>query len=416
MPLAAPIGAALTDHSAHPYSLEVGSLDVLKDPTNTGMGVSLDSITVREVGPGGVSSMEFTIDDPRGAVSINGPYPVTFRANDGASPETIYFRGWIDSTDNSPAFGGQGRTITVRCSGIEQLLDWAIVPTSFSMGFATLFSKYVGILAQQFQPQLQRVGTGAGTDMVLAPWTRAGNWTWPIGNLVRPTEPAWALNYFSTWTGTGTTLRNSILDLAAHCVFFDSVAATSDFQGLKVLVTVDFWYGLRVWEDDVALQPDDYTTLTIVDNYASTKVAESLNWSTDFAAVSRSAYVIGSGGTDYGVISDGTGIQGRQIFVSDTTIGSSLNAQGRARGALAEDSAYIRGDFILGPWSPTTTVHAGSLISMTDAATGLASTYRIMEIEKSFRGDGQQTWKVTFGGLSQPTVTRYTRRVTRTLN
>lgn len=413
MPVAAAIAAALTDHSAHPYSLEVGSLDVLKEPNAPGWGVSVDTIEVTEAGPGAVSSMTFVIDDPEQSITISGPLGVLFKANDGASPETIYFRGWVDGVDVVPAFGGQGRLITVRCSGIEQLLDWFIVPTSFSMGFATLLTKYVGILAQTFAPLLQRTGTDAGTAMVLAPWTRNGSFNYPMGNLVRPAEPAWALNFFSTWTGSGTTLRNSILDLAAHCSYFDSVTAASDHQGVGILLTVDWWYGLRLWEDNPALQPDDYTTLTVTDTYAGTNVAANLRYAQDFAGVNRSAYVIGSGGTDYGVTSDGSGIVGRMLFINDSLVTSDAVARARALGSMDEDSATYRGDFLLENFTPPTTVHAGSLISITDAATSLSATHRITEIHKTFLPNGLQNWNVTFGGLPRPRVSRLMRRYTR---
>lgn len=413
MPGTAIKAAALTDHSAHPYSLEVGSLDVIKDPGNTGMGVSLNSISVREVGPGGVSSMEFVIDDPLGAISITQPLPVFFKANDGASPETVYFRGWIDSTDNEPAFGGQGRQLTVRCSGVEQLLDWAVVPSTFQFTSATTFPRDVSILATTFQPLLQRMSE---VSVLSAPWTQAGSFNNPTGNLVRAVEPIYALTNFSTWTSPGSTLRNAILDLAAHCSWFNSVSAATDFSGLKILLTVDFSYGLRMWEDDPSLQPDDYTTLVVTDNYASTTNAASLNVSTDFAAITRSAYVVGSASTDYGVTSDGSGIPGRQIFINDSSITTPSSAAARARSAMAEDSASMRGDFILGPFAPATTIHAGSLLTLVDAATGVIQTQRIMQIDKTFRGDGQQTWHVTFGGLVQPALSRFTRRLTRAYN
>jgi hypothetical protein len=65
MPLAAVIATQLTDHSAHPDSLLVGGVDVILTPGTGGnrLGVPIESIDVREQGPGGVSSMEFIVDD-----------------------------------------------------------------------------------------------------------------------------------------------------------------------------------------------------------------------------------------------------------------------------------------------------------------------------------------------------------------
>ena len=417
MPQAAIIGAALTDASAHPYNLEVGGVDLIKVPGGTGLGVDLESIVVNEIGPGGVSSMSFVINDPQGAVSISSPLLVTFKANDGAVPETIYFRGWVSGVDVEPAFGGQGKLITVRCDGIEQLLDWYIVPPSFQMPFLSIYPRMVGVMASLFAPALRGTGTDTGANMLLAPWTRAGSFSYPIGNFQRPTEPS--LSQFTSspnWTSPGTTLRNAILGFAALNSFYDSVTVLTDYRGLKVLCTVDWWYGLRLWEDDPALQPDDYTTLTVTDTYASSSVAASLRYAQDWAGVTRSAYVIGSSGTDYGVTTDGSGVLGRMILVNDTSVTSSSIAQSRGLSTIGEDSPSYRGDFQLGPFSPATTVHAGGLITITDATTGLNATHRIMEIEKTFLGNGQQTWRVTFGGLPRPRVSRLMRRFTRVLN
>src|SRR6186997_225679 len=108
MPNAAVIAAALTDHSAHPWGLFVGSSDVI------GM-TSLETIRLTEEGPGGVSSMEFTIDDPGKAVSIVDGAEVSFWDLTG---NVVYFRGTVASWTARPEFGGQGRTITVECDGI----------------------------------------------------------------------------------------------------------------------------------------------------------------------------------------------------------------------------------------------------------------------------------------------------------
>lgn len=417
MPQAAIIGAALNDASAHPYNLEVGGLDLIKAPGGSGLGVPLESIVVNENGPGNISSMSFAIDDPQGAVSISSPLLVTFKANDGAIPETIYFRGWIDATDNEPDFGGQGRRITVRCSGIEQLLDWAVVPQTYSGLPSTLFTKDAAIMAGTFQPLLQRIGTDAGSAMVVAPWTRSGSFNYPVGNLVRPAEPAWSIfSQTATWSAPGGTLRNAILDLAAHSYWSNSGTGASDFTGTQFLMTVDWWYGLRIWEDDFGLQPDDYTTLVVTDTYAGTNVAENLSWSQDYTSVTRGVYVIGNGNVDYGLISDGTGNVGRTILLTDSAASSDLLARGRARGALGEDAQSTRGTLRLGPFAPATTIHAGSLITVNDTAASLNTTFRIMEIEKTFLGDGRQTWIVTFGGLPRPRASKIMRRWTRNLN
>ena len=86
MPNAAVVAAALTDHSAHPFALWVGGVDWIKQPGVAGnlFGVPLDSIEVTENGPGGVSSLRCSVEDPLNVL----PLPTKSAPLVSGSPES----------------------------------------------------------------------------------------------------------------------------------------------------------------------------------------------------------------------------------------------------------------------------------------------------------------------------------------
>lgn len=410
MPVAAVIAAALTDHSAHPWGLWLGGLDVTKEPGGSGYGTSADSIEVTEAGPGAVSSMTFEVDDPFKELGVNAGNEVAYfdLVND-----VCLFRGWVDHYDSRPAFGGQGRVFRIECTGLEAILDWSIVAPGASLGQSNRVPGCIGMLAQQYAPKLKAPSAASG--MGSAPWTRNGSFDYPVGNFLRTVEPILPLQ----WGGTsaGGTLRNAVSEVIALGVWFYNVGGGASTEPFKALVTVDFYYGLRIWEDDDSLQPDDYTTLTVTDTYAGPNRAAGLAAQVDWAGVVRSVMVVGSGGTNYGVFGDGSGIYGPQTLITDSNVTTADLASQRAMAYLAQQSASVRGSFTLEDWTPPTTVHAGSLVSITDAATSVATTYRISEIRKRFNSSGRQDWTVSFGGLQKASGARLMRRLTRaTLN
>jgi hypothetical protein len=399
MPNAAILAAALTDHSAHPYSLWVDSLDVIGVPA-TSIGTELTSIRVTERGPGGVSDIEFSVGDPTGTFTPTNGAVILFWWN---TTDVPLFRGWVDTWSSMPDFGGQGRTVTIQGIGEEALLDWNIVIASTGIpggGFAELVG-YYGMLAGVPNYQSGVLGAPALSTQAnpISAYVRAPG---DVVALQESTDPAWS----------GSSLRQIIANAFELNAKIDGQPATGATQA-KVQYTMDFYGGLRMWNDYPGAIPADYTNLTINDATAGPIVAENLQYAIDPSQIVHEVYVNGSAAANSGWFSDGTGIHGKQQYVSDTTnITSPALALQAAQAVFQANNNQVRGSFELTDFTPVATIHAGSFVTLTDAAVGLAGTqYRIMEIEKTFNASGRQNWKVTFGSLA-PNVVNYTRRLT----
>jgi len=403
------IAAAVNTAAAHPWSLVVGGLDVIAEAGSPGnrLGTPIDTIRVTEAGPGGVSALVATVNDPAAAFAVAEGTEVSYW---DLANNVCLFRGEVTNYGSDPRVGGQGREVSIECTGVEALLDWAIVPPGVQIANGVRIPHNIGLMAQRFEPRLKAPSQPSG--MASAPFTRSGTFSFPIGSMARPAEPSLATQ-FATAVSVAGTLRQVIGQILELGSWLDLGTGAFPGEPVAALVTVDFYYGLRVWEDDPSLQPDDYTTLTIVDTHAGPIRADGLSVRVDWSGVFRSVTVVGLAGTVYGPFSDGSGIRGRGGLINDTTITTEDVARTRGVGLMAQVRATSRGSFSLEDWTPPTTVHAGSLVSITDAATGLATTHRIMQIDKSFLPSGRQTWRVTFGGLAAPSLTRLIRRLTR---
>jgi hypothetical protein len=401
MPNAAVIGAALTDHSAHPYSLWVDGLDVIGVPATT-IGTELTSIRVTERGPGGVSDIEFSVWDPTGTFTpVNGAV-ILFWWN---TTDVPLFRGWVDTWSSTPDFGGQGRTVRIQGIGEEALLDWLII--------ANLGSNVPGGFPEQVAQWAMVAGvpnyqTGPFGVPTLSSQSN------PISNYVRGPGDVTTLGCnVNNGQLAGQSLRQSIQDLFDASARVDQQPALIGATQARIQFTMDFYGGLRMWQDYPTIIPSDYTNLTINDAYAGPIVAENLQYAVDPSQIVHEVYVNGSAAANSGWFGDGTGLKGKQQYISDTTnITSPTLAQQAAQAVFQANSNQVRGSFELTDFTPVSTIHAGSFVSLTDAAVGLSAvSYRIMEIEKTFNGSGRQNWKVTFGSLA-PNVVNYTRRLT----
>ena len=411
MPIGPVLAEAITATTVPPFGLFVGGVNVLSG--STGFGALLDSIELTEAGPGDVSSLRFTLQDPAKAFSVPGPTDVIFL---NTTTGNIYFRGFTDRASPSPDFGGQGRTWSVECSGLEILLDWLTVPPGYVPSTASTTStlqQQVGIMVNQFAPMLRApVGPPYYTD---ASYTRSGDFLHPVGTMARNSNPILPVrqNVGATPVNGGS-IRNVIRDMLQDAVWYDnSILAVVDY-GVNALYTVDFYYGFRSWDGGASVQPDDYTTLTISDTYAGPNRAAGLAATVDWSGVVRSVYIAGFDASSSGLFGDGSGLIGQGAVVSDTTLTTFAAAQSRAKGVMAASAASARGSFTLEGWTPTDTVHAGSLVSITDVATDVATTYRITEIRKRFYGTGVQDWTVTFGDLPPKSAAKEIKRLVNT--
>lgn len=401
MALGGILATALTDHSARAKGLYLNSVDVLLAPGTEGNrpGTPIETVTVKEAGPNGVSSMDFTIEDPGLAIAIAEGMDV--RLEDITRDYPI-FRGFVDTWEAQPAFGGQGRTIEVSAIGVETVLDWAVLPADLVFAIGTLISTSEVVTAIQ-SIVAQAIGLGPIRDfaVVAAQSTQAHpiDFTGMGGN---------ALTDQLTITA-GTSVREAIRQL--HTARFNPTAGLN--QPGSLLVTVDFTMGLRVWSvtADFTADPPDYAGVTIVDTVAGAIAAANLRYSVDAGGVVRTVIVKGTGIT--AIITDGTGLQGQAAILEDATITTAAKAQIAGAAYLRSFASGLRGSYRLEDATPPAGVHAGSVTTITDVQVGLAAAKsRIYQIDKTFQPSQREDWLVAFGG-PPPSGAALIRRLTR---
>jgi hypothetical protein len=397
MALAPVVAAALTDHSSRGRMLTIAGFDVIRQPglAGNGYGVDPDTITVDEAGPGGASSMTFTIDDPGLAV------PVPARGDeilfvDLANNRTI-FRGWVQARTVKPDFGDQGRSISVRAIGPEALLDWAWVPpmTFSSFPSAIVYNAILSVVAAAIGRGPLRASTDPATDQG-AQATPVG----ALGALVQETTgpPVW---FSGPQSIPGGTLREAIRQVLAL-----SYRNGLTFGPITAFVTVDMDLGLRVY----TTIPTDWVTLAIVDTAAGALRAEGIEDTLDASSVPAAVVVTGAPGIQV-VVSDGSGDVGQVAQLNDSTLADVSSATIAGIAYLANLAATTRGTIPITAWAPTLDVHAGGRVTVTDARLGFAAvTYQIGSIQRRFL-DTLEDWTITYGGRP-PTFTAALRRAT----
>lgn len=384
MPNAAIVAAALTDHSARSFALWVGGVDWLKQPGTAGnlYGVPLETIEVTENGPGGVSAMTFSLEDPLNVVALpTAGSEVLFMDLTDDHPE---FLGFVQAIDVKPHEGQQGRWLDVTAVGIEVLLDWLIVPSLALPAGISVGTAWQSIVAAAGANLNVAIGGAEGTQAT--PIT-GDNSTYLI----------------SAYTVTALTLREALRQATAQVSLLPGGAN----------ITVDFTRGLRAWRRSSALQhPDDYLTLT-VDDTAHTNGSADLHYTLTPADIVRGVQVIGASGVNYGLFTDGSGMMGAEAILNDSTITSAGQAAIAAQQYLSQFTAQLRASLHLETFSHGTTKYqAGSNVALTDAPVGLnAVTFAMGSIRKRYNGTTEE-WDVSFGGLA-PSVTNVIRRQTR---
>jgi hypothetical protein len=405
VPNAAVVAAALTTPAAHPWSLQLAGLDVLKEPGGAGgFGVPVESVSITEAGPGGVSSIEFTIDDPAREVSIPDGAEIQYWNLTAGVP---VFRGFVDSHTATPAFGDQGRRYAVQGVGVEIWLDWLINPGPVVGGSPGGMEIAPAWLAAY----LGFPGSVASTWPTPAQSSAEA----PVGTYIRQGNDATSLpTWFPTALAEGATLREALAQALAKAIADDTQLPFGASQVSPMFLTVDFLLRLRQWQDQDGRGPTDYATLTVSD--AGPIRPEGLLHRRDPGQIIRAVYVKGFDDASSGWVHDGSGIPGRQAYVADPLITTVLERDAAGRAVIASSLAgIVRGEFDLTDFTPASTVHTGSFVTITSAAVGqTAQTYRIMELEKTFNANGRQNWHVTYGSLA-PSYVRLTRQLTRTL-
>jgi hypothetical protein len=398
MTSAAIIATQLTDTTAYPYSLLLGSLEVIRPMAAGGnsYGVPVETIDLEEAGPGGVSSLSFTIEDPQGQV----PIPTA----------SLGVQMW-DLTNNRPLFAGfvqnkkvrpyppGGRYLDITCIGIEIVLDWMKVPGLTIPSGTDITAAVQSVLAN---------ATGIGVSLRAgASQANQGNQAFPIGDL--------SVISFGTTLGAdvvlaGETVREGIRKCFEVAVANGGIFGVYGADFVGAYCTVDFWYGVRVW--NTGNVPADYATLTITDTPAGAIAAANLAHETDDSGIVRAVVVKGGNAAGSGTVTDGSGLPGEVATLEDDTILTAVAMQVAGRAYLVDKATAERGSYTVQTFAPTTNIRAGSNTTITDAEVGLsAATYPIASIRKSF-SDTLQTWEVAYGGL-RPSFARFVRRATR---
>lgn len=385
MPTTALKSELMVQTPARPYMLLIGGTDVIARPGGPDIGVPVESIVVREEGPGGVSSLTFECHDPTVVLGLSDGLEVAYWKG-----SNLRFRGRLDGSGLRPDFG-IGRGYTISATGVESWLDWLRLPGAYTASVGGLNLQNAIVEVAQRNPGPLKIVTGS---------ISYGSFDQPIGQLDQAGYGIPFLNNPATPTiASGTTLRAAIEQLAAASVY-PGTAGSVPQRGAAVRATVDFFYGLRVWPAYGNALPTDYGQLVVVDTYASTQVAATLTVDTEYAEAIHEVYVEGGNAAGSGLFGDGSGIrgeQGRVVVPSSTTADLAATA---AQAFFGQQANSQRPKFTLEDYSPDETIHAGSLVQLIDAQTGFNAVQPIAAIEKRFKKNGLEDWTIEAGGFA----------------
>jgi hypothetical protein len=396
MPTAGVIATQLTDRSARPKTLTIGGLDVL-GLNGSSYKVQRESIHVHEAGPGAVSSLEFTIWDPSRVLTVAEGQWVEFWDH---ACDVPLFAGPVQTWVYMPA--GPSRYVTLRCAGIEAVLDWMILT-----GTLDVQSPEDGAISEWV---VAAAGQAAGVGIPLHCNINESLYTTDRDNAISDLSQSASSN-LSAFDAGGQTLREVIAQaFALWRPFFDYLTLGIDYNQ-DVLTTVDFYGNLRVYPVDFV--PDHYATLTITDTAAGAVATTVLEHRTDATSVPHAVYVTGANAAGTGLVGDGTGLPGPIATLSDTTSDTAARRQSIGLAYLVGLASSIRGTLTIekytNPSTPTSQVRAGSPITITDATVGLSSYQSVIaSIDKTFNSDGSENWTIAYGG-HPPSVIRQIR-------
>jgi hypothetical protein len=378
----------ITTPATRSKSLFVGGADMMPG----GKGVPLETVHVTENGPGGVSSMTFSVDDPLLAVTVTPGMDVRFW---DVTLDYPIFTGFVQTVAIRPDFGDTGRSFEVECIGIECLLDWAV--TTIDMTFST------GVTQDAIVTIVSQATGFGGINYAKSSTTVNGNREFPVADT--------GVAIVNTVTvPAGTTVREAIR-MVCDAQFGTSFGPTG-LDNASRMTTIDFYSGLRSFvSNSVGLtKPDDYTTEVIV-NQATGTVTEGLSYESDMGTT-HIVFIKGTGVS--GFVSDGSGLPGQIAYLEDTNVTTADQLKSRGNAYLSQFVSGIRGTYDQSDRDATSTTHAGGMVTVTDGRVGLSAvTLRIMTIDKRFHAV-RQDWSIGFGGI-EPSFVNAVRRLTRTI-
>lgn len=394
MPLAAPIAASLSAGLAtRARSLWVGEVDVLLRPGAAGndYGVLEETVRLTEGGPGTVSALSFTVEDPKLQLTFAEGQIVRLHNHTHGIPE---FLGFIQSWNIKP--DSVNRVIDVIAQGVEAILDWLQIP-ALSLPSGMLLSDAVQ------SAYANSVGT---SGIGLRALSGGGQ-----SSQAQPIDSQWLNGLQYAVTLTNVSLRQGLAAIAAAAVPTDPA-----FAGYFLETTIDFYGGLRVWTSLNNIGgPVDYTT---VGTGAPDRHAD-LQFATDAGGAIHNVLVIGGNAAGSGLVTDGSGLPGKTGQTSDPTCLTAAQRQAVGRTYLQDKSLAFRGSVLLEDpnfeavlVAGSVEVHAGGQIQLDDTQAGLVgNVQRITGIEKRLLPAGKAYWTIRFGG-NPPRATDQIRRFT----
>ncbi len=411
---AALIATQLTDRTTRYKRLNIGGgPDVLSQPSGSAyrFAVKQDSIEVDEQGPGGVSSMHFTIADPYLEMTLQEMADVEFWDITNNRP---IFRGFLTGFEIEPT--AVGRDIVCTCTGIEALLDWMLVP-SLTIPAGTRLDDVIQALAAN--------ATGIG---------------WPLR--------AFAVNSVSVPTGgvassqsnpvssygtslTAASLANDLVldgqSLREACLLAIQGSQTWNGGDVGGYVSIDFYSGFRFHKGYPStgtginlIEPaTDYATFELENTVASTRnVSEAVGFAFDSGAVVRGVYIKSTTAAGSGLVPDGSGIPGPIAYISDDTSTTAAIRNTIGIAYLAQFSQSVRASASFTPMDATllaaNNYRPGSYFDFYADAQTISTTTRfsLFSIRKTYPAGAYENWVVTFGGFAA-SAPRQTRRLTR---
>ena len=366
MPGLAVLGTiADTSARAHVLHMNGDDLDVTGQNGASYM-VPIESIEVEEQGPGGISSMSFSIRDPDRLITPVAMADVEFWDQVADLP---IFRGFVQSWSMR---GIVERWIDIQCIGCEVLLDWMIMERDLT--FAALSKTAAGIQGCVAN------ATGMGVALrAFSSSTNQGTQARPLGDLGLVVSINEGILANAVTVTAGMSLREAIRQLTDETI--DSGAASKVSGDVVPKVTVDFWLGLRAWND----KPTDYDDLTVVDTVGAGIAATILDYDTDAAGVVRGVYVTGGNAAGTGLVTDGSGKPGPIATLDDSTILTTAKRDSVAIAYLSEHGVATRGSLTLERFTASANIRAGSRVVITNTQAGLSATpFVIASITKRF--------------------------------
>lgn len=398
MPLAPAIAASLAvGLPTRTRSLWIDSVDVVLQPGQSGnaFGALIESVALTHAGPGAVSALTFTIEDPQIAMAIAEGAIVRLHNH---ARDWTEFLGFVQSWRYRPL--ATGRLIDVVCQGVEAILDWLIVggltiPAGTSMQ-AAVQAAYGNA-----------VGTG-GIPLRAFSAASASSQPFPIdGNWLNAT--AYALTFANT------TLREAIRQILAAVVPDDPA-----FDGYFLETTVDMYAGLRVWYSlgNLAAVND---TLTVTLNQAAGP-HEDLSHEVDAGGAIHNVWVAGGNAAGTGLVTDGSGKPGKTGIINDPTILTTTQRNQVGKSYLREvGSLSYRGTVVASEpsWESLLTSQlsvspVGTELDLTNPQAGLGSALRvrITQVRRRYLASGKTVWTIAYGG-NPPRATTHIRRLTK---